>query len=101
MALESRAWSRVCEIPLVLPHGTVALQTGQVVLYEREPWSDCTYPACTNGDTQAINAAGSPNVHTDLHSVQKVNRGKGKMVGEQPCPMKQFKGTVSREFCFN
>ena len=40
----------------------------------------------TNGDIQAINA-GSPNVHINLHTVQKVDGGKGKMVGEQPCPI--------------
>ena len=48
--------------------------------------SDCILLA-TNGDIQAINA-GSPNVHINLHTVQKVDGGKGKMVGEQPCPIK-------------
>ena len=48
--------------------------------------SDCILLA-TNEDIQAINA-GSPNVHINLHTVQKVDGGKGKMVGEQPCPIK-------------
>ena len=47
--------------------------------------SDCILLA-TNGDIQAINT-GSPNVHIYLHTVQKVDRGKGKMVGENPCPI--------------
>ena len=44
--------------------------------------SDCILLA-TNGDIQAINT-GSPNVHIYIHTVQKVDRGKGKMVGENP-----------------
>ena len=51
--------------------------------------SDCILLA-TNEDIQAINA-GSPNVHINLHTVQKVDGGKGKMVGEQPCPIKYHK----------
>ena len=29
-----------------------------------------------------------PSVHINLHTVQKVDGGKGKMVGEQRCPIK-------------
>ena len=47
--------------------------------------SDCILLA-TN-DINAINA-GSPNVLKNLNTVQKVDRGKGKMVDEQPCPIK-------------
>ena len=46
------------------------------------------YPACHNEDMQAINV-GSPNVHINLQTVQQVKGGKGKMVGEQPCPIKK------------
>ena len=42
--------------------------------------SDCILLA-TNGDIQAINA-GSPNVHINLHTVQKVDGGKGKWLKE-------------------
>ena len=45
------------------------------------------YPACHSGNIEAINA-GPPNVHINLHTVQKVDGGKGKMVGEQPFPIK-------------
>ena len=45
------------------------------------------YPASHCGDVQAINA-GSPNVHINLHTVQKVDGGKGKMVGEQRSSIK-------------
>ena len=48
--------------------------------------SDCILLA-TNGNIQAI-SAGSPNVNINLHTVQKVDEGKGKMIGEQPCPIK-------------
>ena len=47
---------------------------------------DCILLA-TNGDIQAVNA-GSPIVYIYLHTVQKVVRGKWKMVGEQLCPTK-------------
>ena len=39
------------------------------------------YPASHCGDVQAINA-GSPNVHINLHTVQKVDGGKGKWLKE-------------------
>ena len=42
--------------------------------------SDCILLA-TNGDILALNA-GSPNVHKNLHSVKKVDEGKGKWLEE-------------------
>ena len=45
------------------------------------------YPACHIQAIQAINAW-SQNVHINLHTEQKVDGEKGKMVEEQPCPTK-------------
>ena len=42
--------------------------------------SDCILLA-TNGDILALNA-GSPNVYKNLHSVKKVDEGKGKWLKE-------------------
>ena len=99
-------WSRVWDIPLVLTTWNCGIVQGSgglrprilltTLLIDRlpkqKPPFQCSpgrfegsqsdwFLLATNGDIQAINA-GSPNVHINLHTVQKVDGGKGKWLKE-------------------